>query len=324
MPEDTYTLMPYSQRLPSLSSLLELNRLTFSDYVGVIDPQESFLSWYLARPGLDHDLSWAAWHEGQPVSSLFVTCCTLALAGEPRRVGIVDTVMTHPSHRRRGLARALLTAAIAASRAAGLDALQLYTSPGSAGYHLYRSLGFQDWAQLHYWERPAESGPGPRLAGWVSVGTEEEHRAVRDALQAAAAQYDGLPQHDDRSWRWRRLDRPSSMPAEVWLRTEGSAGPETVTAAPVSLTGLGQRLVLSDAVIAEARCFAGLCRHLAGRAPLVAIAEERDRLLTEVLTNAGFRRGQAEAALLLGLSPQVPKEPGPRPWFPLSESIIGV
>ena len=281
-------------------------------------PPESFLSWYwLGR--VDHDLSWAAWHEGQPVSSLPVTCCSWPSRGS-RAAWASQTPMTHPSHRRRGWpAPCSPQPSPPAERQAQTPCSS--TPHPLGGYHSYCSLGFR-WAQLHYWERPAES---PRR-GWRAGCRWHRGRAqaVRDALQAAAAQYDGLPQHDDRSWRWRRLDRPSSMPAEVWLRTEGSAGPETVTAAPVSLTGLGQRLVLSDAVIAEARCFAGLCRHLAGRAPLVAIADERDRLLTEVLTNAGFRRGQAEAALLLGLSPQVPKEPGPRPWFPLSESIIGV
>ncbi|NPV08174.1 MAG: GNAT family N-acetyltransferase [Anaerolineae bacterium] len=322
MPQLEYQLLPYRQRLPSCESLTGLVRLAFAQYGGVIDAGEPFLRWFLARPGLDHGLSTAAWQGDLLASSLFVTRWRLIIGGTPRSVGIVDTVMTHPDHRRRGLARALLSRAIEESRAAGLEALQLYTSAGSDGYRLYCRLGFVEWARLHCWELTSESPPSNDAGEWHPA-TPAEQKRVRELLGAASSRYDGVPEDSDAVWRWRRQDRPPEVAARVWLRASGPIGGETVTTSAVRLTMQGERLVLSDPLAEDAAAFSRLCRHLAGKAPLVAVADERDATLSGVLGAAGFARGQAEAALVLPLAPDFPCAPGPRPWFALTESIIG-
>lgn len=309
--------------MPGLVPLLDLIRLAFSSYDGVVEAGEPFLRWFLARPGLDRDLSWAAWDGDTLASSLFITRCPLVIQGRVRAVGIVDTVMTHPNHRRQGLARALLTRAIAASREAGLEALQLYTTPGSAGHSLYRDLGFTDWAHLRYWER-ASSGPTDMPPeSWRTVAPDFQ-AAVRRALRAAAGERDGVPEWEDLSWDWRRAGRPPEMPVQTWLAARSPGHQQTLASAEVRLTSLGDRLVLSDALVAPGAGFPDLCRWLAQRAPLIVVADDRDAPFAEALKEADFRRGQPEAALVLPLASDHPTEPGNLPWFPLTESIIGV
>ena len=56
------------------------------------------------------------------------------------RQAIVINVYTEPAHRRRGLARQLMEAVIAWSRAERIESLVLHAAPD--GKHLYESLGF--------------------------------------------------------------------------------------------------------------------------------------------------------------------------------------
>jgi len=56
------------------------------------------------------------------------------------RMGLVLNVYTEPAHRRRGVARGLLEAVVAAAREAGIDRLELAATP--AGLRLYEAVGF--------------------------------------------------------------------------------------------------------------------------------------------------------------------------------------
>ncbi|MCJ7752768.1 MAG: GNAT family N-acetyltransferase [Armatimonadetes bacterium] len=85
--------------------LSDLNALTFGQYDAGVAASPSFMAWYTARPGMDPRLCQAVLCGEELVSSLFVTVTRMRLAGKTVACGIIDTVMTHPAHRRRGLAR---------------------------------------------------------------------------------------------------------------------------------------------------------------------------------------------------------------------------
>ena len=95
-----------------LRDLSILEGLTFSQYDAVVAATPSFMAWYTARPGMNPGLCQAVLCGEKLVSSLFVTVARMRLAGEMVVCGIVDTVMTHPAYRRRGLARGMLERAI--------------------------------------------------------------------------------------------------------------------------------------------------------------------------------------------------------------------
>jgi len=69
----------------------------------------------------------------------------LSLAAPPngRHRAEINKLLVHPSARRQGLARRLMLAAEAVARAEHRSLLILDTIVDGAGYHLYRSLGFE-------------------------------------------------------------------------------------------------------------------------------------------------------------------------------------
>lgn len=109
-------------------------------------------------PALDADEATAAWSAllasgiaipivadlaGVPVSS-----CTLAiipnLTRGARPYGVIENVVTHPDHRRAGLGRRVLHAALAAAWEAGCHKVMLATgSKREATLHFYESAGFE-------------------------------------------------------------------------------------------------------------------------------------------------------------------------------------
>lgn len=75
--------------------------------------------------------------DGQPAGA-----CDLFAAGG---WGRVETVVTRPEFRRRGVASALVTRAVADSLAMGNSVTYLYTDLGGAGEQVYTRLGFTAW-----------------------------------------------------------------------------------------------------------------------------------------------------------------------------------
>ena len=59
--------------------------------------------------------------------------------------GLIDSVITHPQFRRRGIASRLVAQAVQDSRHLGNVVTYLYTEQGSAGEQVYRRLGFEVW-----------------------------------------------------------------------------------------------------------------------------------------------------------------------------------
>ena len=131
--------------------LVALNDACFGDYDGVMAMDEDFLRWYLSRPGMTPESRFAAVRDGQVVSNTFITIEKVQFSGELLDVGMVDTVMTHPDHRRRGLARRVLEAAIAFVQEKQLDASQLYTAADSMPQRFYESMGYREYVRVRYY-----------------------------------------------------------------------------------------------------------------------------------------------------------------------------
>jgi len=92
---------------------------------------------------------WLAARHGMPVG-------TLTLVDDHDGLVVVDDVVTHPAHRRRGIARVLLGTALASLRAeTPLERVALGVRPASPAEALYASLGFTAAGTVRAWLRPA-------------------------------------------------------------------------------------------------------------------------------------------------------------------------
>jgi len=101
---------------------------------------------------------WIAWDRDEPVSCVFVTRVA-------RSLGVFD-MMTPPHHRRRGAARAVLTAALtdAAGWGEPADAVTFWATP--AGRPLYESMGFRIVDEIDVWTL----GATPEELAAVGIG----------------------------------------------------------------------------------------------------------------------------------------------------------
>jgi ribosomal protein S18 acetylase RimI-like enzyme len=94
---------------------------------------------------------WLASRHGMPVASLVVL---RDLDG----IAVVEDVVVHPAHRRRGIARTLLAAALAhQQQARPTERILLATDPSGVALTLYEGLGFEPVADVWSALRPAGS-----------------------------------------------------------------------------------------------------------------------------------------------------------------------
>jgi GNAT superfamily N-acetyltransferase len=116
---------------------------------------QAILTRVLARdPGREHAVStWIAWERDEPISVVWLT--------HGHRIGVWE-MMTPPAHRRRGAARAVLTAALAQSWRPSVSGAFLWATP--AGRPLYESLGFCAVDEPTIWVTPGGE------AGNLAVG----------------------------------------------------------------------------------------------------------------------------------------------------------
>jgi GNAT superfamily N-acetyltransferase len=92
---------------------------------------------------------WLAARHGMPVS-------TLTLVDDRDGLVVVDDVVTHPAHRRRGIARLLLGTALASLRdATPLERVALGVRPGAPAEGLAAAAGFTTVGAVRAWLRPA-------------------------------------------------------------------------------------------------------------------------------------------------------------------------
>jgi ribosomal protein S18 acetylase RimI-like enzyme len=92
---------------------------------------------------------WLAARHGMPVG-------TLTLVDDHDGLVVVDDVVIHPAHRRRGIARMLLGTALASLRTATpLERVAVGVRPDSAGEGLSAAVGFTAVGAVRSWLRPA-------------------------------------------------------------------------------------------------------------------------------------------------------------------------
>ncbi len=308
-----------------------LTALAFAAFAGVVQPSPAKTAWYLARPGMDRELSGVIVFGGEIVSSLYVTRLRFAVGGKLREMAMIDTVVTHPDFRRRGMARRLLQRALDGARGAGLDGVSLYTMPQTLPFAIYTRLGFQPYRQSIVWIE--EDGASlPASAATVKNIKSGEEAAVRELVNRFNANHDGYVWLDDALWEWRKRARPVHMPADIRTVWEGDQLIGTATLCPVAListTGPARHVYLTDLGFADAAGEAALPSLLAPRLSqdrYISLAGENDTALAALFSRLGFTATPGEMCLIYPLREALRRAlMGPeRPWYVLPESVVGV
>jgi len=319
-----------------------LASLAFGSYPGVKRPSVAHRDWYLRRPGMDSRLSMAVVHRDQLVCSVFVTVQRVRLGGDLRPVGIIDTVMTHPEHRRRGLARSVLSQAIKGMQKKGLSASLLYTVAGSMPYRFYQQLGYRPHAPVYnaccvseksadVSDQRAPGSPGPTLTLWQA--SRADGSTITAFLNDHYRTFDGYVPLDDALWRWRKMDRPDELPADSWFVSERDRllGCVTICRAPiVSASGAESSYVLTDLAIgpeADPRAILeALLSPVPKGGPMRILLPQANRRINALLFSAGFQKGIGEVCMVLPLDSTTEQvlTKAPRRWYALTESVIGV
>ncbi len=102
---------------------------------------------------------WLASRHGMPVA-------TLTLLDDHDGLVVIEDAVTHPAHRRRGIARALLGAALASLRTSrAVERVALAVTPGAPVETLYRGAGLEPLGEVRSWLRPAPASAAPAAGG---------------------------------------------------------------------------------------------------------------------------------------------------------------
>ncbi len=334
--KEQYELRTHGAAGDITAELAALNAITFGIYEGAVAlSDEEFMRWQLARPGGDPALSLVVLSQGRVVASLVLTAAETRLAGRPAQVGVIDNVMTHPDHRRRGLARWLTERCLDGLREGGFDAGLLYAAPGSIAFHFYHKLGFVPWAETGRYTLKVEvSRPTP--TGLRQAEPTDRER-VRRFINSYYAHHDSFIPLDDALWSWRKEARPPSFPAAVYILEDESGALQatvTVCAAPLNVgTGVQVTYILTDVAFGPqnrspedaAEMLSDLLNPLPPGALVVTLCGANDRHLCALFQTCGFQGEPAEAVLLLPLSEVgwQALSAGPYPLYALSESLLG-
>ncbi|MEW6356743.1 MAG: GNAT family N-acetyltransferase [Planctomycetota bacterium] len=327
-----------------LHDIISLARVSFAQYEGVIAVDEEFMRWYLSRPGMSSEHCFAGVHKGRIVSNALVTTSRVQFGGKALDVGMVDTVMTHPDHRRKGLARKVLTAALDFMRGSDLDASQLYTGADSMPQRLYESLGYREYTRVRYYIQHEQqrfnllaarshNGEHRQAPGPVRACKPTDVSALRRFLDQWFKNHDGYMPLDDDLWVWRRERRPKTLPAATYVLTD-EAGEIQATATLASAPLLAARKTeimtgILDFAASEdvARAFFG---HIAAIAPiggsLVVASGVVNESLNRLCESCGFTCMALEVAMVKPFSEKAKSALAAEParWYTATESLIGI
>lgn len=319
-----YSFVPHSQ-VPRLGAqLASLSNLAFAEYEGAPLVDESFIEWYLQRPGSTPDLCVAALHGDELAANVLVALQPLNIGGEFVLCGLVDTVATHPNHRQQGLARRLMDMAHDLMRQHGALASVLYTNPANHPYRFYSRMGYFTRAQAGMLTGTRPSVPA--IATVRPMATNDAP-AVRALINDHYSGYEGFTPVDDALWHWHRDQRPSSMPDQTVVAEINGSLVGTVALADVEVL-LGEAkskvTVLSDAVYPDVACLSEML-SLAPQEKLMSLQaleapERRD------LEQLGFVTSVGEVSMILPFDDRVLSlmHNALRPWYVMVESVVGV
>jgi predicted N-acetyltransferase YhbS len=319
-----YRLVTHAQ-VPRLSAqLASLSNLAFAEYEGAPQVDESFIDWYLQRPGSTPELCVAALYGDELAANVLVALQPLNIGGEFILCGLVDTVATHPDHRRQGLARKLMDMAHELMRQHGALASVLYTNPANHPYQFYSRMGYFTRAQAGML---TGTRPAPPQTSTVRPMAAGEATAVRALINHHYSGYEGFTPVDDALWHWHREQRPASMPDQIIVAEVDGKLVGTATLAEVEVL-LGEAkskvTVLSDAVYPDLSCFREML-SLAPQEKLMSLQaldapERRD------LEQLGFVTSVGEVSMILPFDDRVLglMHNPLRPWYVMVESVVGV
>lgn len=327
-----------------------LLRAAFADVDGAAQTSQDFHSWYLLRPGM---WAFSAWHQEEMVANVWATLAKMYLGKSLIKVGIVDGVCTHPTHRRQGLATFLLNEVAKFIKEKNCHLSLLYTlspAPEKApppAYALYQKLGYQEAARINYFVHPGafcRTGASRTFDPGLKTGPLDEAEEARfiDFLNAHFEYRDGYVPANGQLWRWRKEMRPPGLTCDFYFYEKAGGiltticlsglrvflpGPSYADAAGegsvAAATHLGE-MVLLPRVADEA--FALFLALIPRDTRAIALIDEKDEPAGRLFLRFGFRAPFQEVAMALPLSPEGEKALARRSglWYPLSESIIGV
>ncbi|MEN3187036.1 MAG: GNAT family N-acetyltransferase [Atribacterota bacterium] len=308
------------------SELLALHRLCFGQYQGVLPFDESILRWYIQRPGLGLEHTLVMLHGDTIISSLFLTLSAFVVEGTLLPVGIIDTVMTHPLYRGKGLATKLMQEAEAMMRACDCWFGYLYTVPETRQFGLYQNLGYRDFQRVFHLEK---EGQAPKIE--VTPFPQEE---VRQFLNETLVRYNGFIPFDEALWKWRKVERPAGIPAQVFVHRDSRGKIQgTITLAwgkIVTATGEEEVVYLSDwaGVSKEGKeRLLHVALSAAGNAKVDLLCPVSNLEEWAILQENGFQPTLAESAMLFPLRKEaqtVLQKALSKNWYPLIESVVGV
>ena len=325
----TLSLTKANSLTDSLSGLLELHRSCFSDYIGVLPSESSFLDWYLKRPGLGEENVFIFSTGDTIVSALFLTLSRFRLGSDYLPVGIIDTVMTHPEFRRQGLASQLMKEAEKHMRKHGCRFGYLYTIPGTSQFNLYQRLGYHDHKRVfHLTKKSACQDSSGFPKGNFSMDK------VQDFLNHSFRDRNGFVPLENSMWQWRKVNRPSTLPVRLVnvgendLRSSITVGTGKIT------TGKGdweKAAFLSD--------WAGKSPADLERVLQIALSTLPEGVVCDILcpvdnkeewnilVKHGFMQAMEESAMLYPLDEEagnLMEKHREGKWYPLIESVVGV
>lgn len=306
--------------------LLLLHQICFGQYEGVLPFDANILRWYVQRPGLGLAHTLVILHEDTIVSSLFLTVSAFFFEGNLIPVGIIDTVMTHPDHRGKGLATRLMKEAEAMMRSQGCWFGYLYTIPATKQFGLYQNLGYRDFQRVFHLQGRGH-GRGDEME---SPPTED----VRQFLNETLAGYNGFIPFDEALWKWRKEERPEKIPARIFVSQDSRGRIQgTITASwgeITTATGKEAVVFLSDWAGTGKEGKADVLRMVlasGGNLKIDLLCPVVNREEWNILQENGFQPTLAESAMLFPLRKEAEallEEGASRSWYPLIESVVGV
>jgi len=308
-------------------ALDELSQAAFGQYDGVIAGTPEFKRWFMSRPGMTDDSRFVATCDGEVVSSVFVTLTPMQWGGEVMTAGLIDSVMTHPAHRRQGLAKALLVRAADFMRERDVDLSLLYTVSGSMPYEFYASMGYVDYLRVQLMEAKE------REVGEPCPLTSIDSSRLRELLDRVFAGHDGYLPMSEQLWQWRRERRPSFVPVQVYTLGDSDAAHAifAIGQAPIRLSGgRASKCMLNDCAAPGGELAPDLCQQMLSAAPagvpVMAACAETNESDQAALMGAGFAPVSEEACMIKPLSERAQSaiHQKPRQWYTVTETIVGI
>lgn len=310
------------QSLPA--QLAVLSNLAFAEYEGAPEVDAEFTAWYLQRPGSGPAVCVGALAGDELVACVLVALQELHLGGEYVRCGIIDTVATHPAHRRQGLARRLMELAHDRIRQRGGEAAVLYTNPENHPYRFYERLGYTTRARA-----ALLTGTRPQTARSYSVRAADpaEGPQIRRLVNDCYGGYEGFARLDEALWDWHRVNRPAAMPVTVAVAERGGemVGTAALAVCEVLLGGRRRPLCFaSDLVYPDRDCLHDLL-SLAPASDLAVLYDTRAPQVTD-LRGLRFESQLGEVSMVLPLTRRAETLLGrdAGPWYVMVESVVGV